>query len=95
MSDLESDEWVEVAAVGQGEEASLIAGLFQSEDIPCEVEGPSVSPWPENLGSFGLSRVLVPSGRAQEARALLALREREYRQRPPGEEGEGEPGGGE
>lgn len=93
MRNSKSDEWVEVAAVGQGEEASLIAGLFQSEDIPCEVEGPSASPWPENLGSFGLSRVMVPPERAQEARALLAQREREYRERPPGKAGE--PPGGE
>jgi hypothetical protein len=93
MKDLESDEWVEVAAVGQEEEASLIAGLFQSEDIPCEVEGPSATPWPENLGSFGLSRVMVPPERAGEARALLARREREFRERPPTEEGD--PSGGE
>ena len=91
MKDSKSEEWVEVAAVALGEEASLIAGLFRSEDIPCEVEGPSASPWPENLRSFGLSRVLVPPERAQEARALLAEREREYRQRPPGETSEGEP----
>ncbi len=93
MKGPESDEWVEVAAVALGEEASLIAGLLQSEDIPCEVEGPSASPWPENLGSLGLSRVLVPRERAQEARALLARREREYRERPLSEEGE--PSGGE
>ncbi len=93
MKDSESDEWVEVAAVAQEEEASLIAGLFESEDIPCEVEGPSASPWPENLGSLGLSRVMVPAERAQEARALLARRGRAYRERPPGDEGE--PSGGE
>ena len=50
----------------------LIAGLLKSEDIPCEIEGPSGgSPWPENLGAFGMSRVMVPADRAAEARALL------------------------
>lgn len=72
-------EWVEVASVGNDEEAALIAGLLQSEGIPCEVEGPSATPWPENLGAFGMSRVLVPPERADEARRLLD----EQRRRSP------------
>ncbi len=78
------EEWVEVAATGQDEEASLIAGLLQSEEIPCQVEGPSGgSPWPENIGAFGVSRILVPPDRAAEARALLERREREFRDEEP------------
>jgi hypothetical protein len=74
------EEWIEVATTGQDEEASLIAGLLKSQDIPCEVEMPrGGSPWPENLGAFGMSRVLVPPQRAEEARRLLARREKEYR----------------
>lgn len=81
------EEWVEVAATGQDEEASLIAGLLESEEIPCEVEGPSGgSPWPENIGAFGVSRVLVPPERAAEARALLERREREFREEEPEKE---------
>ena len=81
-------EWVEVAATGQDEEASLIAGLLESEEIPCEVEGPSGgSPWPENIGAFGVSRVLVPPEREADARAVLERREREFRQEEPGSEG--------
>lgn len=73
-------EWVEVASTGQDEEASLIAGLLESEEIPCEVEGPSGgSPWPENIGAFGVSRVLVPPERAADARGVLERREREFR----------------
>lgn len=71
------EQWVEVVALGQDEQATLIAGLLQSEGIPCEVEGPSHHPLPENLGSFGISRVMVPPDRAEEARELLAARERE------------------
>jgi len=71
------EQWVEVVALGQDEQATLIAGLLQSEGIPCEVEGPSNHPLPENLGSFGISRVMVPPDRAEEARELLAARERE------------------
>ena len=72
MAEAEDEEWVEVASTGQDEEAMLIAGLLKSEEIPCEIEGPSGgSPWPENLGAFGMSRVMVPADRAAEARALL------------------------
>jgi len=74
----EKAEWVEVASVGQDEEAALIAGLLQSSDIPCEVEGPSTSPWPENLGAFGMSRVMVPPDRAEEARQVLATQKQAY-----------------
>jgi hypothetical protein len=71
------DEWIEVAAVGDDEEAEIIAGLLESEDIPCEIEGPSATPWPENTGAMGLSRVVVPADRAAEAKALIAERERD------------------
>ena len=74
----QDEEWVAVASTGQDEEAMLIAGFLQSRDIPCEVEGPTGgSPWPENLGAFGVSRVMVPPERAEEAKAALAKREGE------------------
>jgi len=78
MSQQEDTDWVEVAAVGQDGEASLIAGLLESEGIPCEVEGRSSHPLPENLGSFGMSRVVVPPDRAAQAREVLADRERAF-----------------
>lgn len=69
-------EWVEVAAVGNDEEALLIEGFLRSQGIPAEVEGPSAAtPLPENLGAFGMSRVMVPPDRGAEARQLLASRE--------------------
>jgi Putative prokaryotic signal transducing protein len=84
MARRDDEEWVEVASTGQDEEAALIKGLLESEEIPCEVEGPSGgSPWPENLGAFGMSRVLVPPERAAEARALLERREKEFRDENP------------
>jgi hypothetical protein len=70
-------DWVEIAAAGDDEEAEIIAGLLESEDIPCEIEGPSATPWPENLGALGSSRVMVPPDRAAEARALIAEREKD------------------
>ena len=83
MATSNDQEWIEVAQTGQDEEAALIAGLLQSQDIPCEIEGPTGgSPWPENLGAFGLSRVMVPAERAAEARELIARRRREFREHP-------------
>jgi len=71
-------EWVEVASVGNDEEAALIAGFLQSQGLSCELEGPSGgSPWPENLGAFGMSRVMVAPEDADEARRLLADRQGE------------------
>jgi putative signal transducing protein len=76
-------EWVEVAQSGNDEEAGLIAGLLESLGIPVEVEGPSgASPWPENLGAFGMSRVMVPPEQAAQARELLAQRQRQFREHP-------------
>ncbi len=78
MSEDESaEDWIEVAAVAEDEEAEIIAGLLESEDIPCEIEGPSASPWPETIGALGHSRVMVPPDRAGEARALIAEREKD------------------
>jgi Putative prokaryotic signal transducing protein len=83
MKSRKDKEWIAVAETGQDEEAALIAGLLESQDIPCEVEGPTGgSPWPENLGAFGVSRVMVPPERAEEARELIARRRREFRETP-------------
>ncbi|HEV8610926.1 MAG TPA: DUF2007 domain-containing protein [Thermoanaerobaculia bacterium] len=69
-------EWVEAASVGDDETATLMAGFLEAQDIPAVVEGPSSTPFPEDLGAFGMSRVMVPPDRVDEARRLLAERER-------------------
>ncbi len=92
MKEEDEPEWVAVASVGQEEEASLIAGLLQSRDIPCQIEGPSTTPWPENLGAFGMSRVLVPPEHADEARQILATQKREYESPRAMDEDDTEPG---
>ncbi len=76
MAKKNGEDWIEVAAVGDDEEAEIIAGLLESEEIPCEIEG-APSPWPEKLGALGATRVLVPPDRAAEAKALIAERERD------------------
>jgi hypothetical protein len=72
MAKEDDEEWVEVASTGDDEEAVLIAGLLDSEGIPVEIEGPSTTPFPEGIGAMGLSRVMVPPDRADDAKAILA-----------------------
>lgn len=71
--------WVDVAETGNDEEAMLMAGLLQSEGIPAQVEGSSIHQLPENLGALGMSRVMVPPDKADEARKLLASVEQKRR----------------
>jgi hypothetical protein len=75
MASSKEVDWVEVASTGNDEEASLISGFLQANDIENIVEMPKGgSPWPENLGAFGMSKVFVPPGRADEARRLIESR---------------------
>lgn len=90
MAKQDEPDWVEVASVGQDDEAALIAGLLESEGIPSQVEGPSMTPFPEDIGAFGSSRVMVPPDRAAEARDLIARRRLEF-EAGTGAEDTGEP----
>jgi hypothetical protein len=75
MVEIRNEDWVEVASTGNDEEASIIAGFLRANDIECEIELPKGgSPWPENLGAFGMSKVFVPPERAEEARRLIESR---------------------
>ena len=77
MKKQDQEDWVEIAATGRDEEATIIAGMLKASGIPSVVEGPVSTPLPENLGTFGLSRVMVPPDREEEARRLLSRRKRE------------------
>jgi Putative prokaryotic signal transducing protein len=72
----DTEDWVEVASTGDDAEAEIIAGLLESEDIPVEIQG-APSPFPEDLGALGFTKVFVPPDRAEEARTLIAERERD------------------
>ena len=51
------DEWVEVAASGNDEEAGLIAGFLESNGIESVIELPEgSSPFPENLGALRIQQ---------------------------------------
>ena len=76
MKTSDRENWVEVAATGRDAEATIIAGSLKAAGIPSVVEGPVTTPLPENLGTFGLSRVMVPPEREEEARRLLTRHQR-------------------
>jgi len=77
MAGQKDDHWVEIASTGNDEEASLISGFLEANGISNVVELPKGgSPWPENLGAFGMSTIFVPPERADEARKLLKSREK-------------------
>ena len=64
-------EWGIAKIVESTEEAVLVAGFLNSNDIPAEVESLHVEELPVNLGGLGEVRVRVPADRVDEARALL------------------------
>lgn len=67
--------WVEIASVGNEEEALLLQGFLEAEGIPAQIENVKFDMAPVNFGSMGDIRVYVPS--EEEPRALEILKTRE------------------
>ena len=67
--------WVEIASVGNEDEAKLLQGFLDSEGIPAQIENLSFSMAPTDFGQLGDIRVYV--GSEDETRALELLRQRE------------------
>lgn len=75
---IESDDgtvWVEIASVGTDDEARLLQGFLEAEEIPAQIESLKFTMEPVNFGQLGDVRVYVPS--QQEERAFSLIRERE------------------
>ena len=82
MAETDEEDWVEVAATGDDEEAVLIAGLLDSEGVPVEIEGPSAAtPFPEGIGAMGFSRVMVPPHIAVGTRLVINTEDGSYMER--------------
>src|ERR1051325_1689134 len=67
--------WVEIASTANSDEAELIRGFLEAEDIPAQLEHADASILPANIGKLGDVRVYVPTD--DEARPLELLRKRE------------------
>lgn len=75
---IESDDgtvWVEIASVGTEDEATLLRGFLEAEEIPAQIESLKFSMEPVNFGQLGDIRVYVPA--QHEARAFELIRSRE------------------
>ncbi|MGH9458853.1 MAG: hypothetical protein ACRD2J_14565 [Thermoanaerobaculia bacterium] len=70
--------WVEIAAVGTEDEARLLAGFLDAEDIPAEIESLKFSMEPVNLGTMSEIRVYVAAENEARAGELLAQRRHEF-----------------
>jgi len=67
--------WVEIASIGNDEEAKLLQGFLESEGITAQIEDVKFDAVPVGFGSMGEIRVYVPAD--EEARALELLKQRE------------------
>ena len=75
---IESDDgtiWVEIASVGTEDEARLLQGFLEAEEIPAQIESLKFTMEPVNFGQLGDIRVYVPG--KHEDRAFSLIRERE------------------
>jgi hypothetical protein len=78
--------WVEIASTGTHDEAALLQGFLENEEIPAQLEDLKFEMEPVNFGGLGEIRVYVPHEHQQRAKELLALREQEYEQLDDDEE---------
>ena len=52
--------WVEIASCGTEDEANLLRGFLEAEEIPAQIENVKFSMEPINFGTMGDIRVYVP-----------------------------------
>lgn len=74
--------WEAVKIVGTEEDAALITGFLNSNGIEAQVESLLASEFPTDFGRLGEVHVMVPAGRLDEARQLLAQSEAEAASQP-------------
>lgn len=75
--------WIEIATAGSEEEATLIKGFLESQDIPCQIESLRNEELPVNFGKLAEIRVYVSEENQSSAQGLLAERERDYVESSP------------
>ena len=67
------DDWEEVQVVRQAYEAELIAARLEEAGIEAQIVDQSFEQIPlTNVTDFDLVRIVVPTGRAEEARRVLS-----------------------
>jgi len=66
--------WVEIASVGNEDEANLLRGFLEAEGIASQIENVKFTEAPTTFGAMGDIRIYV--GEDDEARALELLKQR-------------------
>ncbi len=74
----EGTMWVEIASVGTEDEANLMRGFLEAEEIPAQIENVKFNVEPVNFGTMGDIRIYVGAEDEQRALDLLKQREVEY-----------------
>jgi len=70
--------WVEITSTGTEDEARLIQGFLEAEDIPAQIENVKFRQEPVNFGTMGDIRIYVAAEDEQRALQLLRQREAEW-----------------
>ena len=70
--------WVEIASCGTADEANLLRGFLEAEDIPAQIENVKFSMEPINFGTMGDIRIYVAEEDSVHARQLLKQRDDEF-----------------
>ena len=70
--------WVEIASCGTADEANLLCGFLQGEDIPAQIENMKFSMEPINFGTMGDIRIYVSEEDEAEALQLIKRRQTEF-----------------
>src|SRR2546428_11604414 len=70
--------WVEIASTANSDEAQLIQGFLEAEDIDAQIEHAETSMVPTTFGKLGDVRVFVPVEDEKRALELMKQREREW-----------------
>ena len=74
----DSTTWVEIASTGTEDEANLIQGFLEAEEMPAQIENVKFRMEPINFGTMGDIRVYVRAEDEQRAVDLLRKRNQEY-----------------
>jgi hypothetical protein len=70
--------WVEIASTGTADEASIIKGFLEAEDIPAQIENVKFSMEPINFGTMGDIRVYVSAEDEERAQQLMKQRQTDF-----------------
>ncbi|HEX9501057.1 MAG TPA: DUF2007 domain-containing protein [Thermoanaerobaculia bacterium] len=70
--------WVEIATAPNSDEAQLIQGFLEAEEIDAQIEHAEANILPATFGKLGDVRIYVPAEDQERAVLLMQQRQREW-----------------